>query len=421
MNSEPSIICPSCKTSIKLTESLAGPLLEATKKQYEARLKSQEDAISQREAALQAQQVELYNAKESLESQVQERIKTERITIAKEEAQKAKQLLGSDLEQKSKELADLQEVLKEKNTKLAEAQNAQAQLMIKERELNDARNAMNLTIQQKVHESLEAIKLQARNEAEEALQLKVLEKEQTIKSMQQQIEELRKKAEQGSQQLQGEVLELQLESLLRSRFPHDTVVPVPKGEFGGDVVQRVFSPFGQSCGSILWESKRTKNWSDGWLTKLRDDQRVAKAEVAIIVSQTLPKDVEIFDCIEGVWVTSVRSALPVALALRQALLDLAAARQAGEGQQTKMEMVYNYMIGAGFRQRVQAIVEKFNMMQDDLNKERTYLSRMWAKRQQQIHSAIEAAMGMRGDLEGIAGKAIKELDGLDVKLLESEE
>lgn len=244
-----------------------------------------------------------------------------------------------------------------------------------------------------------------------------MEKDQTILSMQQKIEELKQKAEQGSQQLQGEVQELELESTLRAKFPHDTIEPVPKGEFGGDVLQRIFTAGGQTCGVILWEAKRTKNWSDGWLTKLRDDQRAAKAELAIIVSKVLPKDVESFDLIDGVWVTSVVCAIPVAIALRQSLIELAAARQSIEGQQTKMEMVYEYLTGPHFRQRVAAIVEAFTAMQDDLNTERKAITKQWAKREAQIERVMQSTVGMYGDLQGIAGKSLKEIGGLDMKRL----
>src|SRR4030042_6266605 len=134
-----------------------------------------------------------------------------------------------------------------------------------------------------------------------------MEKEQTITSMQKQIEDLKRRADQGSQQLQGEVLELEVEELLRTKFPRDMIEPVPKGEHGGDVIQRVIGPLGQTCGTILWESKRTRNWSDGWLIKLREDQRAAKAELAVIVSQALPKEVQTFDMIDGVWVTQTPS------------------------------------------------------------------------------------------------------------------
>jgi hypothetical protein len=153
---------------------------------------------------------------------------------------------------------------------------------------------------------LGAVREKAKQDAEEGLKLRVLEKEEQIASMQRQIEDLKRKAEQGSQQLQGEVQELELEAMQRAKFPHDIIEPVPKGEFGGDVLQRVINPLNQPCGTILWESKRTKNWVDGWLAKLRDDQRKAKADLALIVSNALPKGVHTFDHVDGIWVTETR-------------------------------------------------------------------------------------------------------------------
>ena len=245
-----------------------------------------------------------------------------------------------------------------------------------------------------------------------------MEKEQTIAAMQKQIEDLKRRAEQGSQQLQGEVQELELENLLRAKFPFDAIEPVPKGEFGGDVLHRVVGTSGQSGGTILWEFKRTKNWSDAWLVKLRDDQRTAKAEIAVIVSQVLPKGVETFEMVEGVWVTHPRAALPVAMILRQSLLELALARQVTEGQQTKTEMVYQYLTGPRFRQRVEAIVEAFSTMQEDLDKERKVIMKQWAKREEQIERVMGATVGMYGDLQGIAGKSLMEIEGLELIALE---
>jgi len=418
---EPTITCPNCKTEIKLTESLAAPLIESTRRQYEQQIAQKEVEVSKRETAIKTQQQALAKAQESIDEQVAAKVKIERATIAAEEAKKAKQALTNDLEEKARALTELQEVIKQKDEKLTEAQKAQAELIRKQRELDDAKREMDLTIEKRVQESLGKTREQAKKEAEESLKLKVSEKEQTIASMQRQIEELKRRAEQGSQQLQGEVQELELEALLREKFPNDSIEPVAKGEYGGDVLQRVMGPLGAFCGAILWESKRTKNWTDGWLAKLRDDQRTAKAELAIIVSQALPKDVDSFDHIDGVWVTSYRCALPVALALRNSLIELASARKAGEGQQTKMELVYRYLTGPGFRHRVQAIVEKFSDMQSDLDKERKTMTRLWAKREQQIRGVIDSTAGMYGDLQGIAGSTLQEIEGLEIKLLEADE
>jgi len=407
---EPTITCPSCKTEIKLTESLAAPLIESTRRDYEQRMAKQNIDIAKREEALS-------KAKDAFEDQVAEKVKQERAKIVAEETKKAKLAAASDLEQKVKEVSELQEVLKQRNEKLAEAQNAQADLLRKQRELDDAKRELELTVEKRVQEGLTATREQARKQADEEHKLKAMEKDQIIASMQTQIGELKRKAEQGSQQLQGEVQELELEALLRAKFPIDTIEPVPKGEHGGDVLHRIVGQLGQLSGTILWESKRTKNWSDGWLAKLRDDQRAAKAEVAVIVSQVLPKGVETFEQIDGVWVTHPRLALPLAVSLRHALMDIASARQASEGQQTKTEMVYQYLTGPRFRQRVEAIVEAFSSMQEDLNTERKAITKQWAKREEQIERVMQATVGMYGDLQGIAGKTLQEIEGLEMKAI----
>lgn len=415
---DPTITCPNCRTEIKLTESLAAPLIESTRLQYEKKIADKDADVAKREAAIKDQQAAIAKAKETIEEEVAEKLKAERKIIAAEEAKKAKVLLGADLDQKAKELTELQEVLQQRDEKLAEAQKAQADLIRKQRELDDAKREMDLTIEKRVQESLATTREQAKKEAEDGLKLKVLEKEHTIASMQKQIEELKRKAEQGSQQLQGEVQEIELESLVRAAFPMDGIEPVPVGEHGGDLIHRIVGAIGQHCGTILWESKRTKNWSDGWLPKVRDDQRAAKADIALIVTHVLPKDVDSFNLIEGVWVTSTRCAIPVAIALRHSLIEIAIARQAGEGQQTKMEMIYQYLTGPKFRHRVQAIVEKFTDMQEDLDKERKTMTKLWAKRQEQIRCVIESTAGMYGDMQGIAGKSLQEIEGLEVTGLE---
>ncbi len=419
---EPTITCPTCKTEIRLTESLAAPLIAATRRQFEQQLSIKDEEITKREEDIREKEKQIAEAKRSIDSEIAEqlaaRIKTERIRLIEEESKKAKLAAAAELEEKARELAGLQEILKSRDEKLAEAQKAQAELLKKQRELDDAKRELELTVEKRVQESLSDVRSSARKEAEEGLKLKVMEKDQTIASMQQKIEEFKQKAEQGSQQLQGEVQELELENLLRAKFPFDTIEPVPKGEFGGDALQRVFSPSGQPSGTILWETKRTKNWSDGWLTKLREDQRAAKAEFAVLISHALPKHVETFDVIDGIWVASPKAALPVATVLRHTLLQVHIARQSAEGQHTKTELVYQYLTGPRFRQRIEAIVEAFTTMQEDLDKERKAIMKQWAKREAQIERVMGATVGMYGDLQGIAGKSLLEIEGLEIRALE---
>jgi hypothetical protein len=489
------ITCPNCSTHIPLTESLAAPLLKETKAKYEQALAKKDRDLAAREQSLRDRQAALEQDLASIDEKVSEKMNTERKRITEQEGAKAKRLAAIEIASKAQEIADLNAVIQDRDAKLAAAQNAQAELVRKERELedarremeltiqtkvqaelgtlrekakqdaeteaklpliekeqqitsmqrqlderdaklataqkaqaevvrkeralDDARREMDLTIQNKVQAELGDIRAKAKQDAEAEAKLPLIEKEQQIASMQRQIEELKRKAEQGSQQAQGEAQELHLETVLRANFTRDVIEPVPKGEYGGDILQRVMGPADQSCGTILWESKRTKNFSDGWLAKLREDQRKAGAEVALIVTSALPKGIQNFCLMEGIWVTDPRCAIPVAVMLRQSLINVAAARQASEGQQTKMELMYQYLTGPQFRHRVGAVVERFVEMQSDLERERRSATKQFAKRDQQIRGVIDALAGMVGDLQGIAGKAIEEIEALAVPLLES--
>ena len=417
---EPTITCPSCSTEIKLTESLAGPLIEATRQEFEVKLAEQAEKVSEREGALKKKENEIAAARKNLEDEVSEKVKEERIKIVENEAKKAKLAAAGELTAKTEEVTELQVVLQQRDEKLAEAQKAQADILKQKRALDDAKRELELTVETRVLNSVEEVRKKAKLEAEGALNLKISEREEKIASMTRQIEDLKKRAEQGSQQLQGEVLELELEETLKAKFPFDSIEPVPKGEFGGDIIQRVMSTKNEASGIILWELKRTKNWSDGWLAKLRNDQRSAKAEFSILISTALPKEVDNFDQIEGVWVSAPQYFLPLAMALRQSLIDVAQSKQSREGQQTKMELVYDYLMGPNFRHRVEAIVEKISDMQGDLDREKKAMMRSWAKRDTQIQNVIEATVGMYGDLQGIAGRALQEIEGLELPLLEQD-
>jgi hypothetical protein len=416
---EPILHCPNCNHEIKLTESLAAPLLDKSRRQFQEQLAQKDAEVARQADALRKEQQELALARQQVEEQVRHRLEAERIQLVATEAKKAKEAVAAELRANAAEAAELRRLLEANNAKLAEAQQAQAELMRRQRALDEEKRELDLTIEKRVQASVVDIQAKARKEADEAARLRVLEKDQTIESMARTIEELKRKAEQGSQQSQGEVLELELEELLRGRFPTDIVEPVGKGELGADVVQQVNGSVGQAAGIILWESKRTKAWSDGWLAKLRDDQRRCGADVALIISQALPKHVQHFDLLDGVWVAHPRCAIPVAIALRQTLIEVNSLRLVQHGQQTKMEQVYHYLTGMKFRQRVEAVVEKFNDMREDLDKERKFMGRQWAKRETQIACVIESTVGLVGDLQAIAGKAMPEIPSLDMPLLES--
>jgi hypothetical protein len=415
---EPVVRCPNCSHDIRLTESLAAPLLEENRRRFQEQMAQKDAELSRKSEVVRKEREELAKAREQVEDQVKQRLAAERDQLTATEAKKAREAAAAELQAKVAEAAELRRTLETNNAKLAEAQKAQADLLRKQRDLDDEKRELDLTVEKRVQSSIEDIRLKARQEADEAAKLRISEKDHTIESMTRTIEELKRKAEQGSQQTQGEVFELELEEILRDRFPTDMIEPVAKGELGADVVQQVNGSVGQPAGIILWESKRTKNWSDGWLVKLREDQRRCGADVALIVSHALPKHVEYFDLVDGVWVAHPRCALPVAVSLRQALIAVSSTRLVQQGQQTKMEQVYHYLTGTKFKQRVDAVIEKFNDMRDDLDKERKFMTRQWAKRETQILSVVESTVGMVGDLQAIAGKAMPEIPSLDLPLLE---
>ena len=418
---DPIIICPKCKTEIPLTESLAAPLVAAARAEYQTQLARKDAEVARHEQTLRKREAALAEASRTIDQRVADEVnnhlKLERENIAAEEARRARLASASEIQSKDRELSGLKDILAEREQKLLEAQTAQAEALKRQRELDDRTRELEITVQKRVQEGLAEVRGRAEKDAEETQRLKLAERDLKIASMQRTIEELQRKATQGSQQLQGEAQELVLESLLRAHFPQDTVEPVPKGEHGGDTLHRVLTQNGVIAGTILWESKRTKNWSNAWLPKLRDDQRAAKAEISVLISQALPQGVESFEFIDSVWVAHPRLIVPLATILRNSLVELSAVRITNDGQQTKAEMIYQYFTGERFRRRVEVILEAFSTMQDDLAKERKAIEKHWAKRAEQLDRVMGATAAMYGDLQGIAGKSIKEIEGLEWKAL----
>lgn len=377
--------CPNCGTTIKLEDTIAAPLL------------------AEKEA-------EFKNQLQKAQSQA-----------AEEAAASVRNELGERLAASTKELTALKARDEEQQKKLKEAQDQQAAFLAKTRALEDRERELNLTIEKQVGAARQEIFRKAQQQVEESQALKIKEKDEQLASMSRKIEELQKKAAQGSQQLQGEAMELRLEEALTNRFPLDRIEPIAKGVSGADLRQFVMARSGEEAGSILWELKRTKNWSNDWTSKLKTDQRAAGAEIAILISEARPDGIETFEFHEGVYVAAPRYAVPLALVTRQMLLTVAKTRTAQTGQQDKMAMVYEYLTGSQFQHRVEAICEHFTVMQEELAKERSAMQRIWARREKQIQGVIDNTVGLYGDLEGIAGRAMPQIDGLELDLLANEE
>lgn len=410
---EPHIVCPKCSHQIPLTESIAAPLLEAERRDFQEKLAAQEGEFARKADDLRRQQDELAKARASVEEQIRQRLEAERKQVVAAEAKKAREQVASDLDAMKQRLEESEQLLEARNVKLAEAQQAQAEALRKQRELDEKTREIEITIEKRVQASQAELVAKARQDASDDLKSQVSQKDAQIESLGRTVEELKRKLDQGSQQMQGEAFELELESILRGRFPLDLIEPVAKGETGGDIVHTVNGQIGAPAGVILWELKNTKNWSDTWLPKLRDNKRSAKADIALIISTALPKGVETFDLIDGVYVAHPRCAIPVALTLRQGLLEVASSRTTQAGQQSKAEQVYHYLTGSGFKQRIEAIVERFKDMRDDIDKERKFMLKTWAKREAQVSMMIESTVGMVGDLHGIMGQAMPEISAIE--------
>jgi hypothetical protein len=284
---------------------------------------------------------------------------------------------------------------------LDEARKVELAMRKRERELERSQQDLELSVARRIDEERARIVSEAQERLAEQHRLKDAEKERQLSDMRRQIEDLKRKAEQGSQQTQGEAGESELEVALRCAFPFDEVRPVAQGVRGADIHQVVVNARGIACGAILWECKNAKNWSDGWIAKLKEDQRALRADVAVLVTTSLPKGCSRFMLLDGVIVTDFASVAPLASVLRANLLQLAQARSAAISKDEKLELLYRYLSGVEFRQRVEAIVEAFERMREDLEQERRAAERQWAKRAKQIESVTFNISGMYGDLQGL--------------------
>ncbi len=395
------ITCPRCDNTIPLTEALSREINEGFKKEYEAREREREARFRLREEALRKKS-------EDVDKRVKERLLSERTRLEVEARKRAEQAAAA-------KIAALKADRIEKERRIEEA-NKRELAYIKERSaFEDEKRDFELKKARAMEKEREAIRAKAEAAFMEEHRLKDLEKEKKMQDMQKIIEDLKRKSEQGSMQTQGEVMELDLEATLKSRFPFDEILPVPKGIRGADIIQRVHTNTGHYCGAIIWELKRTKVWSKDWLQKLKDDQREVKADIAVIATEALPKEVNSFAFIERVWVTGYHLAPNLAEALRTSLVQVARIKQSAVGREEKMEAIYKYLSGPEFSQKVEAILESFKGMKDELEQEKRAMTRIWAKREKQIERVIVTTATMYGDLESIIGAALPAIKTLELE------
>jgi hypothetical protein len=446
--SETSIRCPNCGTEIPVSEALTAQIradLEGRlRAEGEARLKrAVEEAIAlsrgelelelkdlaaqvaerdaQARAAEQAQ-IELRRKARELEEQNRtqaERIRTETEQALRREADERLKAAVAQAQVKAAgeaalEMADLRQRLEDEGRKLQEGQKAELALRQKARELEERSRELDLELARRLDAAKGELETSIRKTAVEEQALKLREKEKQIEDLRKALEDAKRRSELGSQELQGEVLELDIQAALERQFPHDRIEAVVKGARGADIVQRVRNERLEECGAIVWEAKNAKNWSPGWIDKLKQDQRALGAAAAVLVSVVLPDGAGEFERIGGVWIASRRAYPGLAVALREQLIQVAYARAASAGKHEKMELLYEYLSGNEFRQRVEAIVEAFSAMQEQLARERRAMEKQWSEREKQIQRVVTSTTRMYGALQGIVGSGLPAIPALEL-------
>jgi hypothetical protein len=343
-----------------------------------------------------------------IEEQVAERVILERKAITEQERVK---ILAEQAEQNKA----LQSELEVKSRELAQAKRIELELRKDRQKLEEEKQAFELTVQRKMDEERKQIEEKARKQAGDEQALRVREKDDKIDSLMKQINELQRKAEQGSQEAQGEALEGALLDSLKQAFAFDLFEEVKKGQRGADIVQTVKNNNNKECGKIVWESKHTKAFSGGWIDKLKSDQQEAGADIAVLATITLPREIQNFGPYEGVWVTDFASAMGLAAALRMGLINAAREKVLAANQETAKEWIYRYVAGQEFAMQVRAIADAFVRMKADLDSEKRAMEKIWKSREKQIETVLNNVAGIRGSLECYMGKALPPMGTLELE------
>lgn len=435
-SSETQITCPHCGKSIELTQALVSQLEEKYEQDTIVKIKTARDeALKEAEAkanekytkdvkslrdensALKTEKQQLLDNQLKLEIEKRkladdkQKFELDKQTILNKERDKLRAEGKAEAKLKTQELEKTILAKEEENELLRKNE---LELRQQKRVLEQKEKTITLEIERKVDERMQGIYKEAQQEASSEYIIKLKEKDLQLESMKKTIEELKKKSEQGSQQQQGEAQEIVLEDFLRINFPYDDIKPIGKGQKGADVLQIVKNSFGQECGSIYWESKRTKDWKDSWITKLKEDQREMKAVVGVIISQVLPDDINLFGLKDDVWVGAFKVTIGIATSLREQLLQIALVKNSEVGKNQKMESLYSYLTSHEFAHRIRAIIEAFEAMKSQIGAEKKAFEKQWASREKMLEQVIKNTSGLHGDLQGIIGAALPTIEALEL-------
>ncbi|WP_304237620.1 DUF2130 domain-containing protein [Jiulongibacter sediminis] len=389
--------CPNCGHSFDAGEALQKHMQIELQKRIEQQEKENATKIEQFKKQLQEEKAKF-----------EQEEKKKMWAIAQSEAQKRAD------EKNAAMLKALQEDNQHKQKLILDAQKKELELLKKENELKMSQEQMRIKLEKELLEKAKSIEESAAKRKDQEFELVRKEYEKKLETQMNLVKEMQRKAEQGSMQLQGEIQELEIESILERTFPYDEIEEVKKGIRGADAIQTVKNEFGQICGKIIFESKRTQNWGGDWIEKLKTDQRETGAEIAVLVTQTMPKDMDRFGEKEGVWVCGFHEVKSLVYVLREILIKAHQAGSVNENKADKMSLLYSFLTSSQFKQQMEAIVEGFSNLKSELDREKRAMQRIWKERETQIDKVIGNTIDMYGSIKGIAGNAISPIQYLEL-------
>lgn len=411
------IKCPNCATEFDVQDVLSADVEQKIRQQYEKQLQQNINQLNVEKKKLEAEQLQFEEKKKKENELFQQRLQQEKTRLETELQQQIRKSISGDFEN---ELKMLRQNMTDNEEKLRIARQKELEYLKKEQELKNKEQEIEIQIQKQLLTEREFLTQQIRREEldrnlvkETEYQLKLKELEKQLEDQRKLAEEMKRKAEQGSMQLQGEAQELLLEEILKDHFPYDSISEVGKGVEGADCIQTVRNHIGMDCGRIIFESKRTKSFNNGWIDKLKTDMRNKQADVAILVSQVYPKDMGCFGERDGVWICSFSEVVALTHALRHTIIRIAETKRAEENKGEKMQMLYSYLTGIEFRQQIETIVEGFLSMKNSISKERIQMEKLWKEREKQLEKVLLSTSGMYGSIKGIAGASIGEIPLLE--------
>lgn len=398
--------CPKCGTEINVNEILFIQI------QKEAQLEIQEKIVD-----LNNEKTALYEMKnhlqESIDKNVNEKLKLERLKLEKK-------IRDQVTEEKSGEIQSVHEQLQEKIKEAKEFNRMKADFIKLKRDKDELKEKLEAESEQKLTEILLEEKKKIRLEVEQKSELKISEKEHVINQLREQLKEAQRKADQGSMQLQGETMELELEKLIRTTFPFDEVAEIAKGTSGVDLLFTIRNLRQQSCGMIAIESKRTKSFSNSWIDKLKSDMRNHKADIAILVTEVMPKNMDHFGNRDGVWICTYHEMIPLLYVLRESLLNIQEVKAANENKTDKVSLLYAYFTSSEFANQIQTIVEGFTKLKSNLEHEKKSMIKLWKEREKSIDGVVQATIEMYGSIKGVAGSSVKTISALELPITHGE-